>query len=495
MFSKILIANRGEIAIRIIRACRELGVGTVAVYSEADADCLHVRYADEAVCIGPAPASQSYLVMPALIQAALQSGAEAIHPGYGFLAERAEFSRLCRDQGIKFVGPSPESIELMGDKAQARATMTAAGVPITPGSEGIIESAAEAEVVARDIGLPVMIKASAGGGGKGIRIATEASELAGAVRQAQAEAEAAFGNGAVYVEKYIGAPRHIEIQVLADGKGHGIHLGERDCSIQRRHQKLIEEAPSPAVSPELRAEMGQAAVAAAVAAHYEGAGTVEFLLDSDGSFYFMEMNTRVQVEHCVTEMVSGVDIVKTGIRIAAGEGLPLTQDDIQLEGHAIEFRINAEDPAENFMPSPGVVTQWIPPGGPWVRLDSHVYQGYLVPAVLRQPARQAHRLGARPRGVPRALALGARPVPRGRGQDRHPVPPAGARAPAVQGGRREHALHRGPPGLGSRRSRRSGAAGREAPWVRCGRGRRGEIPIDLVLVIVRRRGHRRWQFL
>ncbi len=329
MFSKILIANRGEIAIRVIRACRELGVASVAVYSEADADCLHVRYADEAVCIGPAPAAQSYLVMPALIQAALQSGAEAIHPGYGFLAERAEFSRLCREQDIKFIGPSPESIEMMGDKAQARATMTAAGVPVTPGSEGIIESAAEAEVVARDIGLPVMVKASAGGGGKGIRIVKEASELAGAVRQAQAEAEAAFGNGAVYVEKYIGAPRHIEIQVLADGKGHGIHLGERDCSIQRRHQKLIEEAPSPAVSPELRAQMGEAAVAAAVAAHYEGAGTVEFLLDSDGSFYFMEMNTRVQVEHCVTEMVSGVDIVKTGIRIAAGEGLPLAQDDIR----------------------------------------------------------------------------------------------------------------------------------------------------------------------
>ena len=252
----------------------------------------------------------------------------------------------------------------MGDKAQARATMTAAGVPVTPGSEGLIESAAEAEVVARDIGFPVMIKASAGGGGKGIRIATEASELAGAVRQAQAEAEAAFGNGAVYMEKYIGAPRHIEIQVLADGKGHGIHLGERDCSIQRRHQKLIEEAPSPAVSPELRAQMGDAAVAAAVAVDYEGAGTVEFLLDSDGSFYFMEMNTRVQVEHPVTEMVTGVDIVKTSIRIAAGEGLPLTQDDIRIEGHAIECRINAEDPADNFMPSPGLVTLWIPPGGP-----------------------------------------------------------------------------------------------------------------------------------
>ncbi|HQJ27558.1 MAG TPA: acetyl-CoA carboxylase biotin carboxylase subunit [Thermoleophilia bacterium] len=379
MFDKVLIANRGEIAIRVIRACRELGVGTVAVYSEADADCLHVHYADEAVCIGPPSAAQSYLVMPALVQAALQTGAEAIHPGYGFLAERAEFSALCREHGIKFIGPSPESIGLMGDKATARATMTAAGVPVTPGSEGIIGNAAEAEVVARDLGVPLMVKASGGGGGKGIRIVKDLSELGSAVRQAQAEAEAAFGNGAVYVEKYIGAPRHVEIQVLADGRGHGVHLGERDCSIQRRHQKLIEEAPSPAVDADLRAEMGAAAVAAALAADYEGAGTVEFLLDRDGSFYFMEMNTRVQVEHCVTEMVSGVDIVKTGIRIAAGEGLPLRQEDIELEGHAIEFRINAEDPAQGFMPSPGVVTRWAPPGGPWVRLDSHVYQGYAVP--------------------------------------------------------------------------------------------------------------------
>jgi len=379
VFDKVLIANRGEIAIRVIRACRELGVGTVAVYSEADADCLHVHYADEAVCIGPPSAAQSYLVMPALVQAALQTGAEAIHPGYGFLAERAEFSALCREHGIKFIGPSPESIGLMGDKAAARATMTAAGVPVTPGSEGIIGNAAEAEVVARDLGVPLMVKASGGGGGKGIRIVKDLSELGSAVRQAQAEAEAAFGNGAVYVEKYIGAPRHVEIQVLADGRGHGVHLGERDCSIQRRHQKLIEEAPSPAVDADLRAEMGAAAVAAALAADYEGAGTVEFLLDRDGSFYFMEMNTRVQVEHCVTEMVSGVDIVKTGIRIAAGEGLPLRQENIELEGHAIEFRINAEDPAQGFMPSPGVVTRWAPPGGPWVRLDSHVYQGYAVP--------------------------------------------------------------------------------------------------------------------
>ncbi len=379
MFAKVLIANRGEIAIRVIRACRELGVATVAVYSEADADCLHVRYADEAVCIGPPPAAQSYLVMPALIQVALHTGAEAIHPGYGFLAERAEFSALCREHGLKFIGPAPESIDLMGDKAAARATMAAAGVPVTPGSDGVIEDAGEAEAVARRIGLPVMIKASAGGGGKGIRIVHDAAGLAAAVRQAQAEAQAAFGNGAVYVEKYIAAPRHIEIQVLADGRGHAVHLGERDCSIQRRHQKLIEEAPSPAVTPELRAEMGEAAVRAAVAAGYEGAGTVEFLLDPDGAFSFMEMNTRVQVEHCITEAVTGVDIVKTGIRIAAGEGLPIRQDEVAMEGHAIEFRINAEDPDDGFMPSPGTVTTWIPPGGPRVRLDTHVYQGYSVP--------------------------------------------------------------------------------------------------------------------
>jgi acetyl-CoA carboxylase biotin carboxylase subunit len=379
MFSKILIANRGEIAVRIVRACRELGVRTVAVYSEADARSLHVAYADEAVCIGPPPAAQSYLVMSSLIQAALQTGAEAIHPGYGFLAERAEFSRLCAEQGIKFIGPSAASIERMGDKAAARATMIAAGVPVTPGSQGIVADAAAAAAVAAEIGLPVMVKASAGGGGKGIRIVYDAADLAAAVRQAQNEALAAFGSGAVYVEKYIAAPRHIEIQILADGHGHVVHLGERDCSIQRRHQKLIEEAPSPAVSPELRARMGAAAVAAALAAGYEGAGTVEFLLDSDGHFFFMEMNTRVQVEHCVSEMVTGIDIVKTGIRIAAGEGLPLQQDDIHVQGHAIEFRINAEDPAHHFLPSPGAVSEWVPPGGPWVRLDTHVYSGYVVP--------------------------------------------------------------------------------------------------------------------
>ena len=378
MFDKVLIANRGEIAIRVIRACQELGVATVAVYSEADADSLHVAYADEAVCIGPPPATQSYLNSAALLTAAAQRGAQAVHPGYGFLAENAEFSRLCREQGVKFIGPSSESIALMGDKAAARAAMTAAGVPVTAGSDGVIEDAGVAEEVARRIGLPVMIKASAGGGGKGIRIVREAQGIAAAVRQAQAEAQAAFGNGAVYVEKYIEAPRHIEIQVLADAHGNTVHLGARDCSIQRRHQKLVEEAPSPAVTPELRAAMGTAAVEAARAAGYEGAGTVEFLLDPAGRFYFMEMNTRVQVEHPVTEMVTGIDIVKTGIAVAAGEPLPFSQHDIRVQGHAIEFRINAEDPEAGFLPTPGTVTRWVPPGGPWVRLDTHVYQGYTV---------------------------------------------------------------------------------------------------------------------
>jgi acetyl-CoA carboxylase biotin carboxylase subunit len=379
MFDKVLIANRGEIAIRVIRACKELGVGTVAVYSEADADSLHVAYADEAVCIGPPPATASYLQMPALITAALTRGAEAIHPGYGFLAENAAFSRLCRDEGIKFIGPQPESIERMGDKAMARATMTAAGVPVTPGSDGVVEDLDEAIAVARRIGLPVMVKASAGGGGKGIRIVHEESELEAGIRQAQNEAQAAFGNGAVYVEKYIDAPRHVEIQIIADSQGEAVHLGERDCSIQRRHQKLIEEAPSPAVTAETRAAMGHAAVEAAKAAEYEGAGTVEFLLDPAGHFYFMEMNTRVQVEHCVSEMVTGVDIVKTGIQVAAGDPLPFRQQGIDVVGHAIEFRINAEDPDNGFLPSPGRVTRWVPPGGPWVRFDSHVYQGYNVP--------------------------------------------------------------------------------------------------------------------
>lgn len=379
MFDKVLIANRGEIAVRIIRACRELGVGTVAVYSEADRDCLHVELADEAVCIGPPPASASYLVQSTLISAAQTRGAQAIHPGYGFLAENAGFSRLCADNGIVFIGPGPDAIELMGDKAAARSTMTAAGVPVTPGSDGTIADVEDALAVVGGIGLPVMIKAAAGGGGKGIRIVQHRDELAAAVRQAQNEAEAAFGNGAVYVERYVARPRHVEIQVLADAHGAVVHLGERDCSIQRRHQKLIEEAPSPAVDEITRAAMGKAAVEAARACGYVGAGTVEFLLGPDGYFSFMEMNTRVQVEHCVSEAVTGIDIVKTGIAIAAGEPLGLSQPQVEVKGHAIEFRINAEDPDNGFLPTPGTVDVWQPPGGPWVRLDSHVYQGYVVP--------------------------------------------------------------------------------------------------------------------
>lgn len=379
MFGKVVIANRGEIAVRIIRACKELGVSTVAVYSEADRDCLHVRYADEAVCIGPPPAASSYLLQASLIAVAQTHGAQAIHPGYGFLAENAQFSRLCADEGLKFIGPGPEAVELMGDKVQARATMVAAGVPVTPGSPGAIRHVEEAAEVARVIGLPVMVKAAAGGGGKGIRIVHEIEALEAAVRQAQTEAKAAFGNDAVYVERYVEAPRHIEIQILADAQGNVIHLGERDCSIQRRHQKLIEEAPSPVVDPLLRAAMGKAAVGAARAVGYEGAGTVEFLLAPDGFFSFMEMNTRVQVEHPVTEMVTGIDVVKAGICIAAGESLGISQPEVEVNGHAIEFRINAEDPEHNFFPTPGAVTTWIVPGGPWVRFDSHVYQGYTVP--------------------------------------------------------------------------------------------------------------------
>ncbi len=379
MFEKVLIANRGEIALRVMRACHELGIGTVAVYSEADRESLHVRYADEAVCIGPPPAAASYLVQQAIVMAAKGHGAQAVHPGYGFLAENAGFARLCAENGLVFIGPSAEAIELMGHKAAARATMAAAGVPVTPGSDGVIEGVDDAVAVAHQIGLPVMVKAAAGGGGKGIRIVHEMDALEAAVRQAQNEAQAAFGDGAVYVERYIAQPRHVEIQVLADRHGNVIHLGERDCSIQRRHQKLIEEAPSPAVDEMMRAAMGKAAVEAARACGYEGAGTVEFLLDPRGYFSFMEMNTRVQVEHCITEAVTGVDIVKTGIAVAAGERLAISQPEVEVKGTAIEFRINAEDPDNGFLPTPGTVTLWRPPGGPWVRLDSHVYQGYAVP--------------------------------------------------------------------------------------------------------------------
>jgi acetyl-CoA carboxylase, biotin carboxylase subunit len=378
LFQKVLIANRGEIALRIIRACHELGVKTVAVYSEADRESLHVRFADEDVCIGPAAASESYLNIPRIIAAAEVTGAEAIHPGYGFLAENAEFSEICARSELVFIGPTPEQIRLMGDKATARRTMMDVGVPTVPGSEGIIDDMDEARRVAEGIGYPIMIKASAGGGGKGMRIAEKPETFEKLLKAAQVEAQAAFGNAGVYLEKCILKPRHVEIQVFGDSKGKVVHFGERDCSIQRRHQKLLEEAPSPALTPELREEMGQAAVKAAQAIDYVGAGTVEFLLDQDGSFYFMEMNTRIQVEHPVTEVCTGVDLVKEQIRVAAGEPLS-NPEGAELRGHAIEFRINAEDPARNFAPSPGTIQTFHPPGGPGVRLDTHVYAGYKVP--------------------------------------------------------------------------------------------------------------------
>jgi len=378
LFQKVLIANRGEIALRIIRACHELGVQTVAVYSEADRESLHVRFADEDVCIGPAAASESYLNIPRIIAAAEVTGAEAIHPGYGFLAENADFSEICTRSDLVFIGPTPGQIRLMGDKATARRTMMDVGVPTVPGSEGVVEDMDEAHRIAAEIGYPIMIKASAGGGGKGMRIANDAETFAKLLKSAQVEAQAAFGNAAVYLERCILKPRHVEIQVFGDSKGKVVHFGERDCSIQRRHQKLLEEAPSPALTPELRAEMGEAAVRAAQSIDYVGAGTVEFLLDQDGSFYFMEMNTRIQVEHPVTEVTTGVDLVKEQIRVAAGEPLSMP-DGVELRGHAIEFRINAEDPSRNFAPSPGTIRTFHPPGGPGVRLDTHVYAGYTVP--------------------------------------------------------------------------------------------------------------------
>ncbi|MRS13160.1 MAG: acetyl-CoA carboxylase biotin carboxylase subunit [Actinobacteria bacterium] len=379
-FSKILIANRGEVALRIVRACKEMGIRSVAVYSEADTDSMHARMADESVCIGPAQSAASYLNMANVISAALVRGADAVHPGYGFLAENAAFARACVDSGLVFIGPSADAIERMGDKAAARSTMIAAGVPCVPGSDGPIESEAEAAAFARDVGFPVLIKAAAGGGGRGMRVAADESELGGNLAAARAEAAAAFGNDTVYLEKYLTRPRHVEIQVLADSHGNAVYLFERDCSVQRRHQKLIEEAPSPALTPGLRAEMGEAALKAVRAVGYENAGTVEFLLDEDGSFYFMEMNTRVQVEHPVTEQITGVDIIKEQIRIASGDVMKhAEQQSVVLRGHAIEFRINAEDPLHGFRPHPGVVECFNPPGGFGVRVDSHLYAGYRVP--------------------------------------------------------------------------------------------------------------------
>lgn len=378
MFKKVLIANRGEIALRIMRACRELNIRTVVVYSEADKDSLPVRFADEAVCIGPPDSKNSYLNIPRILSAAEITDAEAIHPGYGFLSENANFAEVCESAGIKFIGPTPDAIRKMGDKAQAKEVMKKAGVPTLPGSDGPVTSDKQALEIAHQIGFPVIIKASAGGGGRGMRVVHTDVSLANAYLMAQTEALAAFGNAEVYIEKFMIDPRHIEVQILADEKGNVVHLGERECSIQRRNQKLVEEAPSPAVNARLRAQLGKTATMAAKAVEYRNAGTIEFIMDQGGNYYFMEMNTRVQVEHPVTEMVTGIDIVKEQIRIAAGMPLRFTQESIKFSGHSIECRINAEDP-DTFVPSPGLITLFAPAGGPGVRIDSAAYTGYTVP--------------------------------------------------------------------------------------------------------------------
>ena len=378
MFSKILIANRGEVALRVIRACKELGIKTVAVYSEADAESIHTHMADQAVCIGPAQSANSYLNIPAIISAAEITDVEAIHPGYGFLAENAHFAEICDSCKIKFIGPTPENMRLMGDKMMAKDTMRKVGLPIIEGSPTTVKTKEEALKIAQKIKYPVIIKASAGGGGRGMRIAHNDVRLISAFMTAQTEAEAAFGNSNVYIEKYIVHPRHVEIQLMADEYGNTVYLGERDCTVQRRHQKLIEEIPSPAVDSKLRRKMGEMAVRGAKSAGYKNVGTMEFLLDSDGSFYFMEMNTRIQVEHPVTEMVTGIDIVKEQLRIASGEKLKITQDQVEIRGCAIECRINAEDSEKDFMPSPGKILTYHSPGGPGVRVDTHVYQGYTI---------------------------------------------------------------------------------------------------------------------
>ncbi|WP_072620887.1 acetyl-CoA carboxylase biotin carboxylase subunit [Spirulina major] len=378
-FSKVLIANRGEIALRILRSCQELGIATVAVHSTIDEHALHVQLADESVCIGQPPSSKSYLNIPNIIAAALTRNATAIHPGYGFLAENARFAEICADHHIAFIGPTPAAMMSMGDKSTAKYTMQRAGVPTLPGSDGLLSDEQQAIAIAGKIGYPVILKATAGGGGRGMRLVNDESELIKMFRAAQGEAEAAFGNAGVYLEKFLEAPRHIEFQILADSYGNVVHLGERDCSIQRRHQKLLEEAPSPVLTQKLRKKMGTAAVRAAQSIQYVGAGTVEFLLDKTGEFYFMEMNTRIQVEHPVTEMVTGLDLITEQIRIAQGDRLTFSQADVQLKGHAIECRINAEDPAHNFRPHPGRITAYLPPGGPGVRMDSHVYTDYEIP--------------------------------------------------------------------------------------------------------------------
>ena len=380
MFNKILIANRGEIAVRIIRACREMGIRTVAVYSEADKDCLHTLLADEAICIGPAPSSQSYLNMERILSATVAMKADAIHPGFGFLSENARFAKLCQQCNITFIGPSAEIINRMGNKSEARNTMMQAGVPVVPGSKEPVYTAEDGLAMAKEIGFPVMIKASSGGGGKGMRISRSEEDFTEHFNAAQLESVKGFSDDTMYIEKYIEKPRHVEFQIMGDKFGHVVHLGERDCSIQRRHQKVMEESPCEVISPELRKKMGEFAVKADKDVNYENAGNIEFLLDKDKNFYFMEMNTRIQVEHPVTEMVTGLDLIKEQIKIAAGERLSMTQDDIHLTGHAIECRINAENPAKNFMPCPGKITNVHVPGGNGVRIDTHIYNDYQVPA-------------------------------------------------------------------------------------------------------------------
>jgi len=377
MFKKILIANRGEIALRIIRTCREMGIKTVAVYSTADADSLHVKFADEAVCIGPPASKESYLKIQSILAAAEITNAEAIHPGYGFLAENAEFSKICSEHDIKFIGPSPSAINSMGDKAVAKATMIKNKVPVVPGSDGVVDTYEEAQKVCEEIGFPVIIKASAGGGGRGMRVVEEASGLKKNFEMCRQEASTAFNNPEVYIERFVQNPHHVEIQIMADQHGNVVHLGERDCSLQRRHQKVLEESPSPLMTPDLRKRMGEASINAAKAVNYEGAGTVEYLVDDSENFYFMEMNTRIQVEHPVTEEVTGFDLIEEQIRVAAG--VEIKEREIEMTGHAIECRINAEDPEHNFRPSAGEITVFHPPGGHGVRLDTHAYSGYRIP--------------------------------------------------------------------------------------------------------------------
>ena len=379
MFNKVLIANRGEIALRVIRACHELNIKTVAVYSTADEYSLHVKFADEAVCIGPPPSKDSYLNIPKIIAAGEITGADAIHPGYGFLSESAQFSQICEDNGFVFLGPNPEIIDSMGNKAKAKQTMKAAGVPVVPGGDGVLDGPEDALDKANEMGYPIMLKASAGGGGRGMRLVKDAGDVIASYKSANQESITAFGNGDIYIEKFIQNPRHIEVQILADKYGNAIHLGERECSIQRRHQKLIEESPSPLVDDDTRKKIGDAAVSGAKSVNYVGVGTIEFLMDSQKNFYFMEMNTRIQVEHPVTEMVTGVDLIKQQIKMHAGKECPKL-DNFQLRGHSIECRINAEDPSNNFMPFPGEISSFHMPGGKGVRVDSHAYAGYVIPS-------------------------------------------------------------------------------------------------------------------